>query len=302
MARHDGTVYGEINDLADAFGCSRVSQKDMDDALDKLNRALSPDKYKPIERKPNTILILSWNIDGVKAHFDALKQLACKYQPDIICLQKFKCSASPKPFELSGYRMTVSPGPWAGVATYVRGGLKIASELTFDEEPYKGHVIRTEIEHPHFSLFNTYVPYANTQVDGYEDRRRHFNYAICKFVSDTADRIVMCGDFNIVHGPLDTWDGRYISNNANYRQWERDDFNLLLQAGSLVDTFRQLHPESPAQTYFVQNKQEYRKKQMGVRLDYFLASKSLVPYISKADILSEPTVSPSNPIILEFRY
>lgn len=249
-----------------------------------------------------TFRIISWNIDGIKAHFAALKQLVADHDPDILCLQKFKCSGDPSPFELPGYRMTVSPGPWAGVATYVRNGLQVASELVHEEEPYKGHVIRTEIEHPHFSLFNTYVPYANKQVEGYTERRKHFNIGICKFVSDTADRIVMCGDFNIVHGPLDTWDGKYISNNANYRQWERDDFNLLLQIGSLVDTFRQLHPESPAQTYFVQNNQEYRQKRMGVRLDYFLASKSLVPYITQADILAEPTVSPSNPIILEFQY
>ena len=59
-----------------------------------------------------TFRIISWNIDGIKAHFAALKQLVADHDPDILCLQKFKCSGDPSPFELPGYRMTVSPGPW----------------------------------------------------------------------------------------------------------------------------------------------------------------------------------------------
>lgn len=32
--------------------------------------------------------IISWNINGIKAHFDALQQLVNSYEPDILCLQK----------------------------------------------------------------------------------------------------------------------------------------------------------------------------------------------------------------------
>ena len=51
-----------------------------------------------------SMTLISWNIDGVKAHFDALKILVDKYNPDLICLQKTKDSKSSSEVDLTGYR------------------------------------------------------------------------------------------------------------------------------------------------------------------------------------------------------
>ena len=44
--------------------------------------------------------IISWNINGIKAHFDALQQLVNSYEPDILCLQKVKSSKGLEAFPI----------------------------------------------------------------------------------------------------------------------------------------------------------------------------------------------------------
>lgn len=47
--------------------------------------------------------IISWNINGVKAHFDALKDFITRYELDILCLPKVKSSKGIEVFPLDGY-------------------------------------------------------------------------------------------------------------------------------------------------------------------------------------------------------
>ena len=36
-----------------------------------------------IPKPPKSMSLISWNIDGIKAHFDSLKILAQKYHPEV---------------------------------------------------------------------------------------------------------------------------------------------------------------------------------------------------------------------------
>ena len=45
---------------------------------------------------------------------------------------------------------------------------------------------------------------------------------------------------------------------------------------------------------------DYRATDQGSRLDYFLVSESLMPYVMKSEILS-PLSAPSNPILLDLQ-
>lgn len=251
---------------------------------------------------PMTMRIVSWNIDGVKTHFDGLQQLVRKYDPDIICLQKLKCSGSVKPYELDGYKLTVSKGPWAGVATYVKNYVATKETEQPNDDVLTGHLLKTELLYPALTLFNVYVPYGSNTVEGAKDKRWNYDLLLRRLVSMTPDRILMCGDMNIVHEANDTWDRVFRKKVPNYKDWERDNFEKLLKAGGLVDTYRTFHIWDKEFTYFAQNNKEYREKDMGVRLDYFLASASFVPQISEATIIKDITDSTSNPILLEFKY
>ena len=52
---------------------------------------------------PATMRLISWNIDGIKAHFKALNKIVREYSPEIICLQKVKDIKDSPEFEIEGH-------------------------------------------------------------------------------------------------------------------------------------------------------------------------------------------------------
>lgn len=233
--------------------------------------------------------IISWNVAGIKARATEIYKLMQGHQPDIVCLQKTRTSDTPK-FE--GYAdYSYCANLWSGVTTYVRTSL-----TTKFIEADTHYVILSFDE---FVLVNAYVPYSNPKVPGSVELRKKWDKWIVDFVKVQTKPVILCGDLNIVHTCFDSFYTSCIRNSGCYYQWERDDFNRLLTDGCLVDTYRKLHPEERAYTYFdTIHRKDYRASNQGARLDYFLVSESLMPSVKKSEILP-PMSAPSNPIIFE---
>ena len=107
---------------------------------------------------------------------------------------------------------------------------------------------------------------------------------------------------NIVVSENDCWDKKYERNQANFHPWEREAFLKLLDKGSLFDTYRTFHLFESEYSYFFRNDKEVRAKNQGHRIDYFLASRSLEPNITRAEILKDFAVTTNDPILLQFTY
>lgn len=251
---------------------------------------------------PMTLRLVSWNIDGVKAHFEALKQIVAEHQPDVICLQKYKDSKASAEFELPGYRRDLSLAPYAGVASYIKEYLRPEIINIDSNHTFKGHLLAHKFRYPAFTLFNVYTPFSNPAVEGATDHRKSFDDSLLEFVHSTPDRLILCGDFNIVHTARDCWDGKHQRNQANFHEWERENFDRLLNGCNLIDTYRHFNFFGRDFSYFFRNDPEVRTSNHGHRIDYFLASRSLEPQIARAEIIKNITASTNNPILLEFRY
>lgn len=250
---------------------------------------------------PGTLRLISWNIDGMKAKWEDLHLLIQKHDPDILCLQKVKHQGDAP--EFPGYRCFLSSAPYAGVCTYVKTNLVVMENDMFEHKPdLHGYLQKFSFIYPAFTLFNCYMPYSNPSVENAIEHRKVYDKQLISQVKSTPDRIVMCGDMNIVHDQIDCWDKKYKRNQANFHDWERRDFDKLMAKGNLVDTFRKMHPFDCSFSYFFRNDPEVRKKNQGHRIDYFLASLSFLPQISKADIINDITVSTNNPILLDLEY
>lgn len=237
--------------------------------------------------------IISWNIAGIKKRRAEIDDLVQKYQPDILCVQKTR---SKEAQAIKGYNCLCDcANQWSGVATYCRDGL----EYSFIESD-SHHLI---LELDSIVLINAYVPYSNKSVPGFIDRRKEWDKWIIDCVKRQKKPIIMCGDLNIVHTALDTFQAKYEQNAGCYYPWEREDFNRLLDKGNLFDTFRFKHPYKQGYTYFdTMHGTDYRALNQGTRLDYFLLSEFLKPYLVKSDILSDFGSAPSVPILLDINY
>ncbi len=248
-----------------------------------------------------TMRLISWNIDGIKAHFEALQTLINEYSPEIICLQKVKDIKDSPEFEISGYKRECFSAPYTGIVTYVKNCIPCTFSKPKNPELF-GHLLKTEVFYPAFTLYNIYTPYSNPNIEGAIEHRKNFDENLKKIVGTTPDRQIICGDMNIVASDSDCWDGKFKRNQANFHDWERHNFNELLKAGHLIDTYRTFNLFSKEFSYFFRNDFVVRANNQGHRIDYFLASHSFEPQIVKADIIKNCTVSTNNPILLEIKY
>lgn len=246
--------------------------------------------------------IISWNINGIKAHYDALQQLVNSYEPDILCLQKVKSSKGIEAFPIEGYKpfdISTYRSRYYGVGTYYRNFdfplMNFPNDLAVD-----GHFQALRLGAKHPILFNVYTPFSNPQDTKFIEARKKWDDILFLFAKDISSysQLIMCGDFNVVRESYDTWTRNCNRNQPCFYDWEQRNFNELLYQCGLVDTFRELHPQEMKFTYF-DSKGDYRATNQGERIDYFLVSRSLLPYVTRCDIIEDITASNSNPIILD---
>jgi exodeoxyribonuclease-3 len=222
-----------------------------------------------------------------------------------LCLQEIKA----KPEQLSesqlyfpGYKVTWNPAErpgYSGVATFLREdqvdvslGLGLG-EPRFDVE---GRVIRTR--HPGFLLYNIYFPNGQRGQDRVDYKLEFYSYLLgtCDQLHKANENIILTGDFNTAHRPIDLRNPKQNEKNSGFLPQEREWVDRYLEHG-FVDIYRQLYPERVQYTWwtYISNA---RQRNVGWRIDYFLVSKNLVPRIKDVIIRDEVLGSDHCPVTL----
>jgi len=234
--------------------------------------------------------IVSWNVNGLRAVLGkgALEK-AWELKPDVLCLQEIKT----RPDQLTdqqknfpGYEVVWNPAEkagYSGVATFLRTPahetrLGVGAPR-FDVE---GRVISTV--HPDFHLFNVYFPSGTRGMDrvGFKlDFYSHL-FDICKSLHENGEQIVLAGDFNTAHMPIDLRNAKSNQKTSGFLPEEREWVQKFLDHG-FVDIYRRLYPERVQYTWwtYISNA---RQRGVGWRIDYFLVSEGLVPRVKDAII------------------
>lgn len=153
------------------------------------------------------------------------------------------------------------------------------------------------LEFADFWVVHTYVPNAGGALERLDYRTTQWDRAIerelCAMEKDSCKPVVWCGDLNVAHEEIDIHDPKGNRNkSAGFTDQERESFSQLLAAKSeagttsgglalgegFVDTFRELHPEEQQYSYF-SYRFNMRARNKGWRLDYFVASRALLPLV-----------------------
>ncbi|XP_043063897.1 recombination repair protein 1 isoform X2 [Drosophila ficusphila] len=266
--------------------------------LDKESFAL------PVEKTFN-LKISSWNVAGLRAWLkkDGLQLLDLE-EPDIFCLQETKCANDQLPDEvtrLPGYHpyWLCMPGGYAGVAVYSKI-MPINVEYGIGNEEFDdvGRMITAEYEK--FYLINVYVPNSGRKLVNLESRMRWeklFQAYVQKL--DALKPVVICGDMNVSHMPIDLQNPKANTKNAGFTQEERDKMTELLSLG-FVDSFRHLYPDRKGAYTFWTYMANARARNVGWRLDYCLVSERFLPKVVEHEIRSQCMGSDHCPITVFF--
>jgi AP endonuclease 1 len=102
---------------------------------------------------------------------------------------------------------------------------------------------------------------------------------------------------NVSHEEIDLANPKTNKKNAGFTAEERSDFTRLLKLG-FVDTFRHFYPEQTGAYTFWTYMGNCRTKNVGWRLDYFLASTRLMKNVKDNVIRSAVLGSDHCPIVL----
>ena len=237
--------------------------------------------------------IISFNVNGIRAVVG--KTFITDMQalnPDIICLQETK--ATPEQVQdavvdLKGYHVFASSAErkgYSGTAILSKTNpLNVTYGIGILEHDTEGRVICAEYQD--FFLITVYVPNSGSELLRLAYRQT-WDAAFLAYLKnlELQKPVLVCGDFNVAHQAIDLARPKENYNKAaGYMQEEIDGMNAYVSAG-LIDTFRVLNPDTVKYSWW-SYRAGARQKNVGWRIDYFLASATLQPVIKEAFILND---------------
>ena len=249
--------------------------------------------------------LVSWNVNGIRAVMkkDFISSLN-SMETDILCLQETKAQdeqVSEALKEIEGYhlyRNSAEKKGYSGTAILTKQKpINVQYDMGIDEHDTEGRVIAAEFEN--FFLVTVYTPNSGSELKRLEYRQQwdadFLNYL--KKLEEVKP-IIVCGDLNVAHRDIDLARPKPNYNkSAGYTQAEIDGLDNYIKA-ALVDTFRHKHPEKVKYSWW-SYRAGARAKNVGWRIDYFLASASLVNNIQDADIFNDIMGSDHCPVSLD---
>jgi len=111
-------------------------------------------------------------------------------------------------------------------------------------------------------------------------------------------RIVLCGDYNIAHRPIDLRNPKQNEMTAGFLKEEREWMEYFLNSG-YVDTFRAHHPELAGQYTWWSYRPGVREKNIGWRIDYHCINALAQETLVSAQIHPEVLGSDHCPVSVE---
>ena len=258
--------------------------------------------------------ILSWNVNGLRAISGKEIKEGQKFpdflisdHPDICCLQETKVDAKSLPAELSrigDYFFYLNPAErkgYSGVALYSRSEpVEITYGFGIPEFDHEGRTIRAR--YPEFTLYAIYFPNGGASEDRLAYKLRFYGAFLDHIRERDAagERIVICGDVNTAHHPIDLARPKENETVSGFLPVERTWLDQLINAG-FIDTFR-LYESAGGHYTWWDYKTRARSRNVGWRIDYFFVNRRLRDHVRSAGIRSEVMGSDHCPVelVLEF--
>ncbi|MBC91590.1 MAG: exodeoxyribonuclease III [Flavobacteriaceae bacterium] len=251
--------------------------------------------------------IISYNVNGIRA---AMKKGFVNwlesYNPDIICLQEIKATKEQiqtEVFDSLGYKnfwFSAKKKGYSGVAILTKKnpnnvvyGTGISS---MDDE---GRNIRVDFDQ--FSIMSLYLP-SGTNIQRLEYK---FNYMreFQNYINELGisyPNLVISGDYNICHKPIDIHDPVRNKNVSGFLPEERKWLDNFINSG-FEDSFRLFNQGAHNYSWW-SYRANARSNNKGWRIDYNLVSKSLLCKLKDSFILPGAFHSDHCPVGIQFKF
>ena len=247
--------------------------------------------------------IATWNINSVRLRIHHVLRFIKEQNIDVLCLQETKTQDEFFPkyeLEKCGFKHQY----YRGEKSY--NGVAILSKLKpqnveygcgIDEIDFEGRVNRADFKG--FSIMSVYFP-SGSSGDLRQEFKFKFLDLFATYIHDLRNKIpnlIICGDFNICHKPIDIHNPVRNKNTSGFLPEERDWMDKFIESG-FADVFRIENKEPHNYTWW-SYRANARAKNLGWRIDYIMINKTIISKYKRSVILSKAKHSDHCPVLLE---
>lgn len=261
--------------------------------------------------------LYSWNVNGIRAVLNkgALQKFIAEHDPDVLCLQETKASRDQFEIDFPQYEehffSAVKKG-YAGTAIfsktrpirYVDGfpdDIIKAFNVTGDvygNPNDEGRVTAAEFDN--FWVVTVYTPNSKGDLSRLSLRYDSWDRAFLAYIKqlEKTKPVLFCGDLNVAHQEIDLANPKSNRGEHGFTDEERERFQDFLDAG-FVDTFRAAYPDKIEAYSWWTHWANARARNVGWRIDYWLASSEIAPKVKNPQIHADVMGSDHCPVSIE---
>jgi exodeoxyribonuclease-3 len=254
--------------------------------------------------------IVSWNVNGIRAvEKRGFVQWVRDEAADVLCIQETKAAPDQlsedllRPKDKGGkpyfsYWASAQRKGYSGTAIYSKTEPREVKPMGLGALDDEGRVLQADFGG--FVLICAYFP--NSQDAGARlGYKLDFCAAMLELCNSLVARgrhLVLCGDYNIAHTPIDLARPRENEGNAGYLPEERAWMDTFTAAG-YTDTFRHFHPGEEGHYSWWSYRAGARERNVGWRIDYHCVDGAFMPQIRRSVIRPDVQGSDHCPVEIE---
>lgn len=246
--------------------------------------------------------LISWNVNGLRAvEKKGFLDFLASSGADILAVQETKASpeqlsdALRAPRGWHAYFSSAERKGYSGVAVYAkREPLAVRHGLGEEEFDREGRTLI--LEYPSFFFLNIYFPNGGQGPERIDFKLRFYDKFLkkSKELFQTGKTVIVCGDVNTAHQPIDLARPKENEKNTGFLPEERAWLDRFFSEG-YADTFRRFVHDGGHYTWW-DYKTGARKRNVGWRIDYFMIDAASVKKLKSAAMMSEVMGSDHCPI------
>lgn len=248
--------------------------------------------------------LYSWNVNGIRAVINkgTFQAFMAEHQPDVLCLQETKAKEGQAEIDLPEYQEywnSADKAGYSGTAIFSKEKpLKVINGFTnelaekyglsgdsYGDPAKEGRVISAEFTN--FWVVTVYTPNSKGDLSRLELRHKQWDPAFLEHIQELEKTkpVLFCGDLNVAHNEIDLANPKPNIGKHGFTNEEREGFDAFEKAG-FIDTFRNAFPEKTDAYSWWTHWANARARNVGWRIDYWLASKAI------ADKVVNPAIHP----------
>ncbi|TRZ68788.1 MAG: exodeoxyribonuclease III [Rhodocyclaceae bacterium] len=254
--------------------------------------------------------IISLNLNGIRsAASKGLYPWLAKQKADFVCMQELKAQAADlsdemrAPVDLHGWFHCAEKKGYSGVGIYSRHRPeRITEGLGIPEIDAEGRYLQADFGK--LSIVSIYLPSGSSSEERQQAKFRfmaHF-WPHLEALRAAGREIVLCGDWNIAHQPIDLKNWRSNQKNSGFLPEERQWLSRVFDELGWVDVFRRLRPDLPDQYTWWSNRGQAWAKNVGWRIDYQISTPGVAEAARETSIYTTQRFSDHAPLTIDYRW